>query len=174
MKLFKLFFALALLCPTMALAQKAELLTPAQLIEELSPSDENYRQFSLKFDHKAHTIFLDDFLNKRMQKNVVVIDLRSKDSYLREHIEGAKYIGPDIVEKNLQDLVPSKDTTILLYCENSLRPSRMISSIHVALPQISYLGYKNVYALDPIWRNNIDYESDLVKIPMSTALAGAE
>jgi hypothetical protein len=105
----------------------------------------------------------------RKRKDTVVLDLRSREVYDREHVEGAVHFGSDISKENLEKMIPSKDTTILLYCSNSLMPTRMLALTNVSLPQFILQGYKNTYKLGPIWEgklNSGESEKELARLPM--------
>lgn len=132
-------------------------------------SYERYHALAADVDIKKHTISLNRFLDLMKKKEAIVLDLRDKDSYDREHIEGALHLGPDITAEKLASVAPSKDTTIVVYCTNSLYPTRMIALADVGLPQIIALGYKNTFRLGPIWMDNKDYEKNLRRIPMTKA-----
>ncbi len=119
---------------------------------EILPSSEIQESFG-RFDIKGHTIDLETFMAWHSDKNIdtVILDLRSLAEFEVSHIQGAKHLGADIDEKVLSDLVPSKDTRIILYCSNSLYASRMISLTDMSLPQFHMLGYENSYMLGPVW-----------------------
>jgi len=128
-----------------------------------------YHQEAAKIDDKAHTVDLDRFLALRKQKNTVVLDLRTPAEYEHEHIEGAIPFGADISKEKLEKLIPSKDTTILLYCTDSLYPTRTIALTTVSLPQFILQGYPNTYKLAPIWQGKADWrdsEKEMSRLPM--------
>lgn len=103
-------------------------------------------------DYGAMSVSLDEFLILRKQENVVVVDVRSLASYEHGHIDGAVHLaGTDITKPRLEELVPDADTTLLLYCDYSLMPIRMISLMHMSAPQFVKLGYKNVRTLSPVY-----------------------
>lgn len=106
-----------------------------------------YYTFAGNVDYREHQIDAQKFKDMIKDPAVVVVDLRSREEYDEQHIKGAVYLGADVSEKTMATIAPSKDTTIIFYCNNSLRPSRMVSLTSIALPQALYLGYKNTYAL---------------------------
>lgn len=116
---------------------------------------ETFYDFASHYDAKTRTLTDQQFLQKMSGKKVVIADLRDKQSYDSGHIKGAVHLGTDITIEKLITLAPSKDTTILLYCNNSLGPSRRVSLTTLALPQIAFLGYKNVYRLQDARDNNV-------------------
>ena len=125
-------------------------ISPA-LAQEVSQgvSYEQYHSFSEDLDHKSHTIGVDRFLELMQQDDVVILDLRRRAFYDSEHIEGAIHMGADVTAEDLEQVVPTKETTILLYCENSIGPpSRAVALADLTLPQIIMHGYKNTYKLE--------------------------
>jgi hypothetical protein len=127
-----------------------------------------YYDYVQTIDEKKYTLDADRFLELSKQKDTVVLDLRSEREYKQGHIEGAILFGADISQKNLETIVPSKDTTILLYCANSLIATRMSSLTDTTLPQFLLLGYKKTYKLKTLWREkDEDYRRDLKSLPMT-------
>lgn len=119
------------------------------MIKPVGPAPyDAYYDFANKFDDQAHTLKIDDFVSRLSEKNVVVADLRSRAEYDASHIKGAVYLGPDITDEKLAAIAPSKDTMLLVYCTNSLMLTRRISLTNITMPQIAYLGYKNVFRLE--------------------------
>ncbi len=130
-------------------------LAEVDIKSRIVPYDEFHR-FAAEFDAKSRTVDLARFMELRAKPGTVVADVRSRTEYDLERIQGAAFLGPDITEENLAAVAPSKDTVILIYCTNSLHPTRMISLTDVTLPQIAYLGWTNVYKLDAIWMTGGD------------------
>ncbi len=131
-----------------------------------------YHQEAAKIDEKAHTVDLDKFLALRAKKGTVVLDLRSPAEYAAGHIDGAIQFGADISKENLAKAIPSKDTTVLIYCAYSLMPVRTIALTNVSLPQFILQGYKNTYKLAPIWEGSGSWDAsqkNLARLPMTGA-----
>ncbi|MBC8040850.1 MAG: rhodanese-like domain-containing protein [Opitutaceae bacterium] len=100
-----------------------------------------------------------DFLAKSREAGTVVLDARSGPMFALLHLEGAVNLSfPDFTEAALAKVIPTKDTRVLIYCNNNFLGSpramatKVIStslniSTYVALT--SY-GYTNVYELGPL------------------------
>lgn len=100
-----------------------------------------------------------DFLAKAREADTVVLDARSGPMFERLHVEGAVNLSfPDFTEEALAKVIPTKDTRVLIYCNNNFlgSPRAMASKVastslnistYVALT--SY-GYTNVYELGPL------------------------
>ena len=100
-----------------------------------------------------------EFIEMNRRFGVIVLDARSKQKYEELHIKGAINLSfPDITVESLARVLPDKDATILIYCNNNFRnaeaafPTKMTTaslnlSTYIAL--YTY-GYRNVYELGPL------------------------
>ncbi|MGH1457044.1 MAG: rhodanese-like domain-containing protein [Alphaproteobacteria bacterium] len=117
------------------------------------------------FDYQKYNVNYDRFMEWYEDKDTIILDLRRRDIYERSHIKGAIHFGADIDEKKLAEIVPNKETRIIVYCSNSLMATRMISLTHTSLPQFHALGYENTYMLDELWQKSNDFQI-VDKLPM--------
>lgn len=63
---------------------------------------------------------LDTFLKMSREPGVVILDTRSTFRYERIHLAGAKHLSfPDFTQDNLRRVIPSEETTVLIYCNNN-------------------------------------------------------
>jgi phage shock protein E len=99
-----------------------------------------------------------DFLKTMNQPGVILLDARNPNRYAQRHIKGA--INLDFTEftaESLSRIIPTKDTKILIYCNNNFTgspeafamkapPTSLNISTYVSLT--SY-GYSNIYELAP-------------------------
>lgn len=101
----------------------------------------------------------EQFREKMREAGVVLFDARSGPMFARLHIEGAVNLTfPDFTEERLAKLIPSKDTPVLIYCNNNFlgSPVAMASKIAPASLNVStYVtlnsyGYTNIYELGPL------------------------
>ena len=122
--------------------------------KKISPIAANeYAKFVAKFDYDKRTVSFAEFLELRKQTGVVVADLRPLAAFNRGRILGAVHLGPDVTLERLASIAPDPKTSIIVYCENSIGPTRMIALTQTALPQIVLLGYAEARMLEPIWEN---------------------
>lgn len=128
-------------------------------------SHDAFFSFAEQIDWPIHEIGLAQFLERMEMENTVILDLRRREDYEQGHIRGAIHLGADITASELEKRIPSKDTTVLLYCSYSLMPVRMIALSHLSLPQLLLHGYKNSYILGPIWM-----EQDHIMAPLPPEL----
>ncbi len=96
------------------------------------------------------------FAQKALQKDVIVLDTRSKSAYDRIHVKGAVHLNfSDFTKASLAKMIPNKNTTILIYCNNNVdtpNPALMNKGAPLALNIPTFInlygyGYKNVYEL---------------------------
>jgi phage shock protein E len=99
------------------------------------------------------------FKEKIAEPGVVLFDARSGPMFARLHIAGAVNLSyPDFTEERLAKIIPSKDTPVLIYCNNNFlgSPVAMASKIAPASLNVStYVtlnsyGYTNIYELGPL------------------------
>jgi rhodanese-related sulfurtransferase len=133
--------------------------------------------------HRASRLVdLNTFLEMSRKPGVVVLDTRSAFRFDRIHLKGAKHLSfTDFTQANLAKVIPSFDTTILIYCNNNFdgnqvdfaskmavpraRPRNPVANqiadqgkpIMMALNIPTYInlygyGYRNVYELDELVR----------------------
>lgn len=137
-----------------------------QLSQEVQP----YRQQRL--------VSLDRFMELAGQPGVIILDARSRQMYALKHVRGAVNLPfSDFTQSRLEGIIPSTDTTILIYCNNNFIddqeafPTKMYTppsnlagqalpntrfgatpSLSLALNIPTYInlygyGYRNVYEL---------------------------
>ncbi|OHD07824.1 MAG: hypothetical protein A2086_10325 [Spirochaetes bacterium GWD1_27_9] len=101
---------------------------PEDLFLEQMPSDFNM----IKKDELNEKLKMPDYL-----KYSYIIDLRQKNEYLKNHIEGAKNCLLVELPSQYKKLIPDKNREIIIYCNGG------IQSIY-AVMFLSLKGYKNV------------------------------
>ncbi|GJM35636.1 MAG: hypothetical protein DHS20C18_46370 [Saprospiraceae bacterium] len=95
---------------------------------------------------------------KKMSKEpgVIVLDTRSKEMYDQKHFKGAIHLNfSDFTEEKLAKVIPSKDTKILIYCNNNIANDPKFfaaKSLPLALNIPTFInlygyGYKDIYEL---------------------------
>ena len=89
----------------------------------------------------------------------VILDCRSRESFARLHVRGAVNLPfPDITANELDRLIPSPDTRVLIYCNNNFaaaptafpeKVARAALNHHAFATLVAY-GYRNVFELAPL------------------------
>jgi hypothetical protein len=113
----------------------------------------DYQKSVQRVDISKHKMTLETFKTSIKKKDTYLLDLREKDRYEQGRIKGALHIGPDVTAEKLAKLVPDKNATIVVYCDNTLIPTRKISLTFAILPQILALGYPNTFVLEEVYLN---------------------
>lgn len=157
-----LFLAFLIFTPSFAFAQPSEMM-PLQEGQVTPVENERYIEYLNHFDHQKYKIGSEAFFDIIQDPAWLVLDLRTKEAYDRGHIKGAKHLGSDIDIKILFNIEPNKQRRILLYCSNSLYPTRMISLTDMSLPQIHALGYGSAYKAGPIYHTEKDGMIDVIQ-----------
>ena len=106
-----------------------------------------------------HRLTEEQFSKMSGEPNTVVLDARSAEKYAQLHICGAKHLSfPDITAATLAEIIPSKATRVLIYCNNNFlnapgafpaKAQAAALNIHTFNTLHSY-GYTNVYELGPL------------------------
>jgi len=140
---------------TFLLSTSANSAPPSQQSQKLIP-EIPIKQYLKSFSKlEENYIGLDEFIKLRDEnKNLIILDVRPKYSYNKEHIKGAINIDAanltkDILTKN----IPSKNSKIVVYCDNSLYPTRMIALTTPSYAELYNQGYKNIYVLRAHYKN---------------------
>jgi rhodanese-related sulfurtransferase len=77
-------------------------------------------------------------------KGAVLIDVREDNEYAAGHAAGAKHMGRGIIERDIVQTFPEKDTEIVLYCGGGYRSA-------LAADNLQKMGYTNVWSMDGGW-----------------------
>jgi rhodanese-related sulfurtransferase len=80
----------------------AEFKTSAQLVEEAKASVKEVSVQDLKK-------MIDN------NENIVILDIRDRDEYERQHLPGAIHMSRGLVDLHIDELIPNKNTKIVLY-----------------------------------------------------------
>lgn len=112
--------------------------------------DKNYPKAKVSFDdfkslvaevepHRASRLVdLDTFLKMSKEPGVIILDTRSTFRYERIHLKGARHLSyTDFTQDNLQKVIPSFQTTILIYCNNNFDGNQTDFASKVAMPRPS-------------------------------------
>lgn len=112
----------------------------------------------------------DEFLALAAKPDTVVLDARSREKYDLLHVRGARHLSfPDITADELAKVIPTKDTRVLIYCNNNFENEERAFAYKVAPAALNVhtfnvlhaYGYTNIYELKPL----LDVE--ITKIPFA-------
>src|ERR1043165_7679376 len=84
---------------------------------------------------------------ERMRANpdAKLIDVREDKEWDAAHAAGAVHLGKGIIERDIETVVPDKNTELILYCGGGYRSA-------LAADSLQRMGYTNVFSLAGGWR----------------------
>ena len=106
---------------------------------------------------ESRLVDLETFNTMKADTDTILLDTRSRTAYLMGHIDGAVHLNfSDFTDDKLADIIPSKDTRILIYCNNNFTDNIapvVVKRIELALNVPTFInlygyGYENIYELD--------------------------
>ncbi len=130
--------------------------THAGAFDQKTPPAQNVLtldKFKEALPETSEELDMPGFVALKEKGAVTVLDVRSVDSFARRHLAGsvnAPLTG--LTEKNLPVLAPDRDAPVVLVCDYSFFPTRMISMTLQAYPVLKSNGYKKIYRLN-LWQN---------------------
>jgi rhodanese-related sulfurtransferase len=114
---------------------------------------ETVQQFKDDLPSNAEELHLKGFQDLQKQGPVIVLDVRSKESFAKRHLKDSVNAPlTDLTEKNLPTLVPDKNTPVVLACDYSFMPIRQLAMTLQAYPVLKHNGYTKIYRLN-LWRD---------------------
>jgi Rhodanese-like domain len=86
-------------------------------------------------------------------RSALLIDVRNADEFKYQHLQGAINLpAAEITEATLKKIAPDKSTRIVIYCSDTLFPTRRIALTTLGAPSIRQLGYSRIYTLEDLWQ----------------------
>ena len=81
-------------------------------------------------------------LKERLDRGepLVVVDVREREEWVQGHIPGARFIPRGLLELQIEDAVPDRETPIALYCAGGVRSA-------LAALSLRRMGYKHVVSV---------------------------
>jgi len=101
----------------------------------------------------------EQFLTYAADPKTIVLDARSADRFQLRHIKGAINLPfTDFTEASLAKVIPTKDTRVLIYCNNNFNgdkrafaDKRAPASLNIStFINLTIYGYTNVFELGPL------------------------
>ncbi len=69
------------------------------------------------------------------------VDVREDNEWISGHAKGAKHIGKGVIERDIEALIPNKESEIVLYCGGGFRSA-------LATEVLQRMGYTHVVSMD--------------------------
>ena len=84
----------------------------------------------------SRLVDLDTFIKMSKEPGVIILDSRSTFRFDRLHLKGARHLSfTDFTQDNLQKVIPSFETKILIYCNNNFDGNQTDFASKVAMPR---------------------------------------
>ena len=82
---------------------------------------------------------------ERMSEGAKLIDVREDNEWDTAHASGATHMGRGIIERDIVQTFPEKDTELILYCGGGYRSA-------LATDMLQKMGYANVFSMAGGWK----------------------
>jgi rhodanese-related sulfurtransferase len=74
-----------------------------------------------------------------------LVDTREDHEWAAGHVKGAEHLSKGIIERDIEEKVPDKQATLVLYCGGGFRSALVADNLQK-------MGYGNAISLDGGWR----------------------
>ena len=75
----------------------------------------------------------------------MLVDIREDNEWAAGRVAGAIHLGKGIIEREIEQTAPNKNTTLVLYCGGGFRSA-------LSADALQKMGYTNAISLDGGWR----------------------
>lgn len=108
---------------------------------------------------KTHRLTEEKFLQVMAEPGVVLLDARSAANFKLRHLRGAVNLSlPDFTADTLATIIPTKQTKVLIYCNNNFLGSPISlgskapgASLNISsFVNLHTYGYTNIFELGPL------------------------
>jgi rhodanese-related sulfurtransferase len=104
----------------------------------------------LKLVNEAKTRIREvDFRSVKAQlearEKITLVDVREESEWHHGHLPGARHLGKGVIERDIEQAYPDKDSPLVLYCGGGYRSA-------LAADNLQKMGYTNVVSMDGGWR----------------------
>jgi rhodanese-related sulfurtransferase len=93
---------------------------------------------------RVHEVSVEEAL-RRMTKGANLIDVREDNEWDTAHASGARHLGRGVIERDIIQTFPEKDTELILYCGGGFRSA-------LAADMLQKMGYTNVHSMAGGWK----------------------
>lgn len=85
-----------------------------------------------------------DEARRRMASGATLIDVREDNEFETAHAAGARHMGRGVIERDIVQTIPEKETELILYCGGGFRSA-------LAAENLQKMGYTNVWSMAGGW-----------------------
>lgn len=94
---------------------------------------------------RVRELSVDETLHAVNGGSARLIDVREDNEWEAGHARGAEHLGRGIIERDIETVVPDKDSELILYCGGGYRAA-------LAADSLQKMGYTNVASVAGGWR----------------------
>ena len=89
------------------------------------------------------------------KEELLLVDTREDYEWNNGRIPGAMHLSKGVIERDIEMLIPDKNTEIILYCGGGFRSA-------LATDNLQKMGYTSVVSMDGGWRkwNELNYPTE--------------
>ena len=94
---------------------------------------------------RVREISVDEVRRKLESGKAKLIDVREDSEWAAGHARGAQHLGKGVIERDIEQSVPDKNSELILYCGGGFRSA-------LATDSLQKMGYTNVASMAGGWR----------------------
>jgi rhodanese-related sulfurtransferase len=94
---------------------------------------------------RVREISVDEVRRKLESVKAKLIDVREDTEWAAGHARGAQHLGKGVIERDIEQSVPDKNSELILYCGGGFRSA-------LATDSLQKMGYTNVASMAGGWR----------------------
>jgi rhodanese-related sulfurtransferase len=94
---------------------------------------------------RVREISIDEVRRKLESGKAKLIDVREDSEWAAGHARGAQHLGKGVIERDIEQSVPDKNSELILYCGGGFRSA-------LATDSLQKMGYTNVASMTGGWR----------------------
>src|SRR5688500_13067064 len=94
---------------------------------------------------RVREISVDETREKLERGKARLIDVREESEWASGHARGAQHLGKGVIERDIEERVPDKNTELILYCGGGFRAA-------LSADTLQRMGYTNVSSMAGGWR----------------------
>jgi rhodanese-related sulfurtransferase len=79
------------------------------------------------------------------REKLTLVDVREESEWAHGHLPGAVHLGKGVIERDIEQTFPDKDSPLVLYCGGGFRSA-------LAADNLQKMGYTDVISMDGGWR----------------------
>ena len=94
---------------------------------------------------RVREISIDEVRRKLESGKAKLIDVREDNEWAAGHARGAQHLGKGVIERDIEQSVPDKNSELILYCGGGFRSA-------LATDSLQKMGYTDVASMAGGWR----------------------